>query len=77
MYSADLVEIDLRSIANYYSGSANICLQDIEFYLHAKTQGRRSSDFVLRAPTDRQTNTHTHGTDNITSSANARDKCDI
>ncbi len=39
-----------------------------------KNQGRRSVSLALRAQTDKQTHKHTHGTNNITSSANTGGK---
>ncbi len=55
----------------------NPILPGVKANLYGKNQGRRSNGLAMRAQTGRQTNTHTetdrqtHGTDNITSSANA------
>ncbi len=52
----------------------NLILAGVKVDLHAKYQDRRSNGLAVRALTNRQTNKQTHGTDNITSSANAGGK---
>ncbi len=54
--------------------SFNTNVPGVKVNLHAKNQGRRSKGLAIRVQTDRRTDGQTHGTDDITSSANTGGK---